>query len=238
MLLPKEVKLDILLHLRRCDLDWIMLANQALSDIVLANNKTLARRIVEKATVHGPIGDGAAVRTSDGHRMELIGTWKEQIVWLLKALRQAHVKHLVIGCTGGKPVEEVTVSKNIAKLIATHAPTICVDILELGAVNMQKLFASTLLSFQSLSTLTTKANYCPGAHFNDDFLRRAGQMGVKFTHVLNARVPLFSMCTYVLSLSVADELSVSVTGEGVLDYLFNPTYSIRSRFLEIRRFCP
>ncbi|KAH7718702.1 hypothetical protein AAVH_13855 [Aphelenchoides avenae] len=184
----------------------------------------------------------AAVRTSDGHRMELIGTWKKQIEWFMKALRHAHVKHLVIGCTGGKPVEEVTVSKNIAKLIATHAPTICVDILELGAVNMHKmspkLFASMLLSFQSLSTLTTKDNYCPGGHFTDDFLRRAGQMGVKFTHVLNARVPLFSICTYVITLSVADELYVNITDEGVLDYLFNPTYAIRSRFLQIRFFRP
>lgn len=62
MLLPKEVLLNILQHLRRCDLDWTMLVNRIMCGIVLANNKLLARRIVEKATVHGPIGDGQMSR--------------------------------------------------------------------------------------------------------------------------------------------------------------------------------
>lgn len=62
MVLPKEVLLNILLHLRRCDLDWIMLVSRIMCGIVLANNKVLARRVVEKATVHGPIGDGQMSR--------------------------------------------------------------------------------------------------------------------------------------------------------------------------------
>ncbi|KAH7718697.1 hypothetical protein AAVH_13850 [Aphelenchoides avenae] len=246
MLLPKEVLLNILQHLRRCDLDWTMLVNRIMCGIVLANNKLLARRIVEKATVHGPIGDGqmsrlrllftkpkklkrrAAVRTSDGHRMEFIGTWKEQILWFLRALRHAHVKLLVVGCAEVTLGEEVFMSKKNAALIATFARTISVETLELGVVHMHKLslkqFSNAVLSFQSLSTLSTKGNYCPGGHFTDDFLRRAGRMGVKFTHVLDARVSsLFFSCT-------------SVTDEGVLDYLFNPAYPIRDRFLHIYRF--
>lgn len=37
---------------------------------------------------------GAAIRTADGHRMEVIGTWKEQLPRFLRVLRYAHVKHL------------------------------------------------------------------------------------------------------------------------------------------------
>ncbi|KAH7718703.1 hypothetical protein AAVH_13856 [Aphelenchoides avenae] len=245
MVLPKEVLLNILQHLRRCELDWIMLVNRLMCGIVLANNKALARRVVEKATVHGPIGDGqvsklrlfftkpeklkrrAAVRTSDGHRMELIGTWKEQIGWFLKALRHAHVKHLAIGCAKAVLGEEVIMSKKTAALIAMFSPTISVEVLELGSVLLHKLsskqFSNAVLSFQSLSTLTTRSNTNPGGHFTDDFLRRAGHMGVKFTHILDAKVwELFFNCT-------------SVTDEGVLDYLFNPAYSIRDRSLQIHR---
>ncbi|KAH7701483.1 hypothetical protein AAVH_31384 [Aphelenchoides avenae] len=118
-------------------------------------------------------------------------------------------------------------SPETAELIATFSPTISVDVLELGSVYMcnlsSKQFSDAVLSFQSLSTLTTKANNSPGGHFTNDFLRRAGQMGVKFTHMLDARVwDIF--------------IGTSVTDEGVLDYLFNPDYPIRDRFLHIYRF--
>ncbi|KAH7698250.1 hypothetical protein AAVH_34661, partial [Aphelenchoides avenae] len=160
----------------------------------------------------------AAVRTSDGHRMELIGTWKEQIIWFLKALRHAHVKHLVIGCAEARLGEEIFISKKTAALVAMFSATISVDVLELGAIHMHKLsskqFSNAVLSFQSLSTLSTKASYCPGGHFTDDFLRRAGQMGKMPAIMFN--------CT-------------SVTDEGVLDYLFNQAYPIRDRSLRIYR---
>lgn len=57
MALPKEVLLNILHHLRRCDLDWIMLVSRIICGIVRANNKVLARCTVEKATVFDPIED-------------------------------------------------------------------------------------------------------------------------------------------------------------------------------------
>lgn len=118
-------------------------------------------------------------------------------------------------------------SKRVAKMISASSATISIDKLELDGVRFGKLspalFADLILSFGSPMTLVPTWMSCRGAQINDEFLRRAGQQGVKFTAMLDANSEeWFQRC--------------EATDEGVLDYLFNPYYPLKERFLKLYRF--
>ncbi|KAH7693911.1 hypothetical protein AAVH_39049, partial [Aphelenchoides avenae] len=242
-MLPKEVLLDILCCLNRFYLDWLPLVNRALRQLVASSNHSLALRTVERAGIHGPVilkvprkatkpppppnevKKRTSILTCDGHRMELIASWKEQIYWVMLALQHSHVKDLTLGYDGSRVLEKINMSKSVAKMVYASSATISIETLELDGVRLGKLspalFADLILSFGSQMTLVPTWMSCRGTQINDEFLRRAGQQDVKFTAMLDAMpAEWFQRCDAM----------------GVLDYLFNPDYPLKERFLKLYRF--